>query len=47
MSDLQKLGLDLPRVSERLLDEGIEKFTKAFGEILRAIADKAQSAGAR
>jgi transaldolase len=47
MGDLKKTGIDLPRVTEQLLDEGIEKFNKAFDEILQTIADKAERSGAR
>jgi transaldolase len=47
MSDLKRAGIDLPRVTEQLLEEGIDKFSKAHDEILRTIADKAQPSGAR
>lgn len=43
MRDLAKTGVDLPRVTERLLDEGIEKFTESFDTLLKSIAARGKS----
>jgi transaldolase len=40
MSDLEQTGIDVPRVTERLLDEGIKKFIEPFDELLKTIAER-------
>lgn len=48
MNDLEKIGIDLSRVTERLLDEGIGKFVEPFDELLKTIAQRAKKpSGAR
>ncbi|MGH6949537.1 MAG: transaldolase [Gammaproteobacteria bacterium] len=48
MRDLKKTGIDLPRVTERLLDEGIKKFSQPFDELLKTIAERGKKlSGAR
>ena len=41
MRDLQAAGIDLPRVTRQLLDEGIAKFIESFNDILQTIAARA------
>ena len=45
--DLKKTGIDLTHVSNQLLDEGIDKFKKAYAETLQAITNKAPLASVR
>jgi transaldolase len=47
MKDLATVGIDLSRVTRRLLDEGIEKFIESYDDILQTIAAKsvARAAG--
>ena len=40
MRDLQAVGIDMQQVTGQLLDEGIEKFTEAFNDILQTIGAK-------
>ena len=44
LRELAAVGIDLPKVTERLLDEGIAKFIKAFDDVVETIAAKAQGA---
>jgi transaldolase len=41
MRDLQAAGIDVPQVTRKLLDEGIDKFIEAFNDILQTIATRA------
>lgn len=41
--DLEAAGIDLPQVTRRLLDEGIEKFVESFNDILQTIAARAMA----
>ena len=43
LRDLDAVGIDLAQVTERLLDEGIDKFVKAFDDAVQVIAAKAQA----
>src|SRR5690606_29163683 len=49
LHELAALGIDLRRVTDRLLDEGIEKFIESFDDILQASGEKtgARTAGKR
>ena len=40
LHELAALGIDLRRVTDRLLDEGVAKFIESFDDILRTIAEK-------
>jgi len=40
MLDLKGIGIDLHRVTEQLLDDGIEKFSKAYDELMSTIAER-------
>jgi transaldolase len=42
LNDLSGLGIDFRRVTEELEDEGIEKFSKSYGQALATIAKKRQ-----
>jgi transaldolase/transaldolase/glucose-6-phosphate isomerase len=42
MRDLQAVGIDLPRIAQRLLDQGIEKFVESLDDILQLIETKAR-----
>jgi transketolase len=44
MRDLEAAGIDLAQVTRRLLDEGIDKFIKAFDDVVETIAAKAGAA---
>jgi transaldolase len=44
LRDLAAVGIDLPKVAARLLDEGIAKFIEAFDDIVATIAAKARAA---
>lgn len=46
MRDLATAGIDLSRVTQRLLDEGIEKFVESFDDILQTIAAKSAARAA-
>jgi transaldolase len=43
MTALQAAGIDMPQVTQRLLDEGIEKFIESFNDILRTIETRAMA----
>lgn len=45
--DLKKTGIDLTHAADQLLEEGIDKFKKAYAETLQAIANKAPLASVR
>ena len=45
--DLKKTGIDFARVADQLLQEGIDKFKKAYNETLQAITNKAPLASVR
>src|SRR5690606_6408643 len=49
LRDLAKVGVDISQVTDRLLDEGIEKFVEAYDDIVQTIAAKAaaRTAGKR
>jgi transaldolase len=47
LHDLAAAGIDLSQVTDRLLDEGIQKFTDAFQEIRKTIAHKTRTPAAR
>lgn len=40
MDDLKNLGIDIDRITQRLENEGIEKFNKAYEQLLKSIADQ-------
>lgn len=40
MDDLKDKGIDIDRITQKLEDEGIEKFNKAFDKLLRSIVDQ-------
>lgn len=40
LHELAALGIDLRRVTDRLLDEGVAKFIESFDDILRTITEK-------
>lgn len=40
LNQLQQLGIDLDRVTARLLDEGIEKFVRPYDNIIKTISAK-------
>lgn len=42
MRDLQAVGIDLARITQRLLDQGIEKFVESLDDILQTIETKAR-----
>lgn len=44
LRELAALGIDLPKVTARLLEEGIAKFIKAFDDVVETIAAKARAA---
>ena len=45
--DLKKTGIDYSHVADQLLEEGIDKFKKAYAETLQAITNKAPLASVR
>jgi transketolase len=45
--ELETIGIDLEQVTARLLDEGIEKFVKAFDAVVETIAAKAEGGRGR
>ena len=47
IEDLGKTGINLAHVTDQLLEEGIDKFTKASNETLQTITNKAPSASVR
>jgi transaldolase len=47
IEDLGKTGINLARVTEQLLEEGIDKFTKASNQTLQKITNKAPIASVR
>jgi transaldolase len=47
IADLRKTGINLERVTDQLLEEGIEKFVKASNETLQTITNKAPIASVR
>lgn len=40
MEDLKNLGIDIDTITQRLENEGIEKFNKAYEQLLKSIADQ-------
>lgn len=40
MDDLKNLGIDIETITQRLENEGIEKFNKAYEQLLKSIADQ-------
>lgn len=40
MDDLKDQGIDIDKITQKLEDEGIEKFNKAYDQLLRSIADQ-------
>lgn len=40
MDDLKNLGIDIDTITQRLENEGIEKFNKAYEQLLKSIADQ-------
>lgn len=40
LDDLNNLGIDIDRITQRLENEGIEKFNKAYEQLLKSIADQ-------
>lgn len=44
LRELAAVGIDLPRVTARLLDDGIAKFIEAFDDVIATIAAKTQAA---
>ena len=40
MNDLKNLGIDIETITQRLENEGIEKFNKAYEQLLKSIADQ-------
>lgn len=40
LHDLKKAGIDIDKITQQLEDEGIEKFNKAFDQLLESIADQ-------
>ncbi len=42
LAHLEALGIDLDAITQKLLDEGVSKFAKAFESLLASIADKRQ-----
>ena len=45
LSEAEALGLDLDKVTDRLVDEGVEAFEKSFETLLQAVADKQAQIG--
>lgn len=44
MAEVERLGLDLTGVTDRLVEEGVASFTKAFDDLLGALAKKQPAA---
>lgn len=42
LDDLKDTGIDIDKITQKLEDEGIEKFSKAYDELLKSIADQKQ-----
>jgi transaldolase len=42
LADAERLGLDLDRVTNELIGEGVDQFTAAFDKLLSAIAEKSR-----
>lgn len=40
LNDLKNLGIDIDTITQRLENEGIEKFNKAYDQLLKSIADQ-------
>ncbi len=40
MDDLKNKGIDIDKITQKLEDEGIEKFNKAFDKLLKSIVDQ-------
>lgn len=40
LADLEDKGIDIDLITQKLEDEGIEKFNKAYDEIMEAIENK-------
>ncbi|WP_034258748.1 transaldolase [Aequorivita capsosiphonis] len=40
MDDLKNTGIDIDEITKNLVDEGIEKFNKAYDKLLKSIADQ-------
>lgn len=40
LNDLKNLGIDIDTITQRLENEGIEKFNKAYEQLLKSIADQ-------
>ena len=40
LADLEDKGIDIDLITQKLEDEGIEKFNKAYDEIMEAIKNK-------
>ena len=40
MEDLKDQGIDIDKITQKLEDEGIEKFNKAYDKLLKSIADQ-------
>lgn len=43
LEELKKNGIDLSKVSDHLVEDGIEKFNKAFNQLLSAIKEKSSA----
>ena len=42
MADLKEMGIDIDEIAQKLEDEGVEKFNKAYDKLLKSIADQKQ-----
>src|SRR5690554_1927110 len=42
MADLKEMGIDIDEITQKLEDEGVEKFNKAYDKLLQSIADQKQ-----
>jgi transaldolase/glucose-6-phosphate isomerase len=47
MDQLKQLGISMQEVAERLLAEGLQLFSDAFGKLLEAVDKQRRSVGAR
>lgn len=42
MADLKDMGIDIDEITQKLEDEGVEKFNNAYDKLLKSIADQKQ-----
>ncbi len=45
MQDLENLGIDIDKITQKLEDEGIEKFNEAYEKLLKSIRDQIREKG--